>query len=134
MVLSIQQYLTDGTPTYSIAGLRAFPLLPHYSAAKFAVRGLTQAFATEVARYKITANAYAPGIVGTPMWDEIDERMGEITGARKGESFKKQSDAILLGRSSVPEDVAKTVSFLAGPDSDYMTGQTLAVDGGLYFN
>ena len=67
------------------------------------------------------------------MWDEIDEKMGEISGAAKGDTFKKYSGGILLGRASVPEDVAKTVSFLAGPDSDYMTGQTLIIDGGIQF-
>jgi NAD(P)-dependent dehydrogenase (short-subunit alcohol dehydrogenase family) len=41
---------------------------------------------------------------------------------------------IALGRTSVPEDVAKTVSYLASPDSDYMTGQTLIIDGGIIFN
>ena len=88
----------------------------------------------EVARHNITVNAYAPGIVGTTMWDEIDEKMGEITGAAKGDTLKKYSGGILMGRVSVPEDVAKTVSFLAGPDSDYMTGQTLIIDGGLQFS
>ena len=60
--------------------------------------------------------------------------MGQISGAAKGDTFKEYSGGILLGRASVPEDVAKTVSFLAGPDSDYMTGQTLIIDGGMQFS
>lgn len=107
----------------SIAGFRAFPLLSHYSASKFAVRGLTQAFALELARHKITVNAYAPGIVDTKMWDEIDEKMGEVLGVAKGDALDKYSGIIPMGRMSVPDDVAKTVSFLASDDSDYMTGQ-----------
>ena len=88
----------------------------------------------EMATHKITVNAYAPGIVGTAMWDTIDEELGKLKGVAKGETIKKYSgELIALGRTSVPEDVAKTVSFLAGPDSDYMTGQTLVIDGGIIF-
>ncbi|KAL8822598.1 MAG: hypothetical protein Q9191_006669 [Dirinaria sp. TL-2023a] len=118
----------------SIAAFRPFSLLSHYSASKWAVRGLTQAFAMEVARHSITVNAYAPGIVGTAMWDEIDEKMGQISGAAKGETLKQYSGGIPLGRVSVPEDVAKVVSFLAGEGSEYVTGQTWIVDGGLQFS
>ena len=115
----------------SIVAFKPFPLLSHYSASKWAVRGMTQAFAMEMAEHKITVNAYAPGIVGTAMWDLIDEKLGEKTGAKKGETIKKYTDE--LGRTSVPEDVASTVSFLASKDSDYMTGQTIVIDGGIIF-
>ena len=88
-----------------------------------------------MAPHKITVNGYAPGIVGTAMWDLIDEALGEMAGVAKGESIKKYSkDLTPLGRVSVPEDVSKTVSFLAGPDSDFMTGQTLIIDGGIVMN
>ncbi|EUC41299.1 hypothetical protein COCMIDRAFT_106549 [Bipolaris oryzae ATCC 44560] len=118
----------------SIVAFRPFPLLSHYSASKYAVRGLTQAFAMEMAQHKITVNAYAPGIVGTAMWELIDEKLGEITGAKKGETIKKYTqDLIALGRTSVPEDVSSTVSFLCSKDSDYMTGQTIVIDGGIIF-
>jgi NAD(P)-dependent dehydrogenase (short-subunit alcohol dehydrogenase family) len=61
--------------------------------------------------------------------------MGERTGAKKGDTIKKYSeDLIALGRTSVPEDVSGVVSFLAGKDSDYMTGQTVIVDGGICFS
>jgi len=116
----------------SIVGFRPFALLSHYSASKFAVRGFTQAFALEMAEHKITVNSYAPGIVGTPMWDLVDEGLGKYSGRPKGESIKKYTnDLIALGRTSVPEDVAKCVSYLASPDSDYMTGQTIVIDGGI---
>ncbi|KAF1850687.1 acetoin dehydrogenase-like protein [Cucurbitaria berberidis CBS 394.84] len=118
----------------SIVAFKPFPLLSHYSASKFAVRGLTQAFAMEMATHKITVNAYAPGIVGTAMWDQIDEGLGELKGVKKGDTIKKYSeDLIALGRTSVPEDVSSTVSFLASKDSDYMTGQTIVIDGGIVF-
>ena len=68
------------------------------------------------------------------MWDEIDEKMGALSGAAKGETIKKYSGAILMGRVSVPEDVADTVSYLASRGCGYMTGQTLIVDGGIQFS
>jgi len=88
----------------------------------------------EMAQYGITVNAYAPGIVGTAMWDLIDEELGKRQGREKGETMKKYTrDLVALGRTSVPEDVSALVSFLAGPDSAYVTGQTLVVDGGIVF-
>jgi acetoin reductase-like protein len=116
----------------SIVAFKPFPLLSHYSASKYAVRGLTSSYAMELASEHITVNAYAPGIVGTAMWDLIDEELGKKKGAQKGETIKKYSqDLILLGRTSVPNDVASLVSFLSSKDSDYMTGQTICVDGGI---
>ncbi|KXT15572.1 hypothetical protein AC579_9959 [Pseudocercospora musae] len=118
----------------SIVAFKPFALLSHYSASKWAVRGLTQAYAMEMAEYHITVNAYAPGIVGTAMWDLIDEKLGEKTGAKKGDTIKKYSEELIaLKRTSVPEDVSKLVSFLASRDSDYVTGQTQVVDGGIIF-
>lgn len=117
----------------SIAGHEGFPLLGVYSATKFAVRALTQAAAKEFASAGITVNAYCPGVVGTDMWVEIDQRMAEITGAKIGESYDKFVSGIALGRAQTPEDVAAFVSYLAGPDSDYMTGQSPIIDGGLVY-
>lgn len=117
----------------SIAGHEGFAMLGAYSATKFAVRGLTQAAAQEYASDGITVNAYCPGIVGTDMWVEIDQRFADLTGAAVGETYKKYVDGIALGRAQTPEDVAAFVSFLAGPDSDYMTGQAPLIDGGLVY-
>lgn len=117
----------------SIAGHNGYPLLGIYSATKFAVRALTQAAAQEFASSGITVNAYCPGVVGTDMWTEIDKRMSDITGAKIGESYKKFVGGIALGRAETPEDVASLVSYLAGPDSDYMTGQAPLIDGGLVY-
>jgi meso-butanediol dehydrogenase/(S,S)-butanediol dehydrogenase/diacetyl reductase len=117
----------------SIAGHDGFELLGVYSATKFAVRALTQAAAKEFASDGITVNAYCPGIVGTDMWVEIDKRFAEITGAEVGATYKKYVEGIALGRAQTPEDVAAFVSFLAGPDSDYMTGQAPLIDGGLVY-
>ncbi|MEJ5084808.1 acetoin reductase [Brucella pseudogrignonensis] len=117
----------------SIAGHDGFAMLGVYSATKFAVRALTQAAAKEYASAGITVNAYCPGIVGTDMWVEIDERFTEITGAPKGETYKKYVEGIALGRAQTPEDVASLVSFLSSPDSDYITGQAILTDGGIVY-
>lgn len=117
----------------SIAGHIAFDLLGAYSATKFAIRGLTQAAAKELGREKITVNAYCPGIVGTDMWDYIDEKMVDAWGGNKGDYLKKYSGSIAMGRVETPADVANYVSYLASSASDYMTGQAVQIDGGIQF-
>jgi meso-butanediol dehydrogenase / (S,S)-butanediol dehydrogenase / diacetyl reductase len=117
----------------SIAGHEGFAMLGVYSATKFAVRALTQAAAKEHAADGITVNAYCPGVVGTDMWVEIDKRFAALTGAAEGETYDKFVGGIALGRAETPDDVAGFVSYLAGPDADYMTGQAGLIDGGLVF-
>jgi len=118
----------------SIAGHAGFALLSHYSATKFAVRGFTQALAKELGPFGIQVNAYCPGIVGTAMWDVIDEEMGKYLNLPKGETLKKYSELITLGRVETPDDVAAFVSYLASADADYMTGQSIMIDGGIIMN
>nr|WP_029239146.1 SDR family NAD(P)-dependent oxidoreductase [Pseudonocardia sp. Ae707_Ps1] len=118
----------------SIVAFRPFALLGPYSATKWAVRGLTQAAAMEWAEYGITVNAYGPGIVGTDMWDLIDQKLAAKNGQQRGEALAENSRSIHLGRVSVGDDVARMVSYLAGEDSDYVTGQTMLVDGGIQFS
>jgi meso-butanediol dehydrogenase/(S,S)-butanediol dehydrogenase/diacetyl reductase len=115
----------------SIAGHSGYAYLGHYSATKFAVRALTQAAARELAPHQITVNAYCPGIVGTEMWELIDEQLGGYLGTAKGEARDRYAQGIPLGRVQTPEDVANFVSYLASRDSDYMTGQSVMIDGGM---
>lgn len=117
----------------SIASHEGMAMLGLYSASKFAVRALTQAAARELASDGITVNAYSPGIVGTDMWVEIDRRFSELTGAKLGSTYEKYVEGIALGRASTAEDVAAFVAYLAGPDSDYMTGQAPMIDGGIVY-
>lgn len=117
----------------SIAAREGFPMLGAYCATKFAVRALTQVAAKEFAADGITVNAYCPGVVGTDMWTEIDARFAELTGAAKGATFDKFVGSIALGRAQTPQDVASLVSYLASPDSDYMTGQSILIDGGMVY-
>ena len=105
-----------------------------YSASKFAVRGLTQSSARELAPFGITVNAYCPGIVKTPMLMNYDREVSAAAGEKPGYAIAEMAKSVTLKRLSEPEDVAACVSFLAGPDSDYMTGQALLIDGGMVFN
>ena len=118
----------------SQAGHVGNPELAVYSSSKFAVRGLTQTAAKDLAAAGITVNAFCPGIVKTPMWEAIDKQISEAAGEPAGYGTREFAKRITLGRLSEPEDVAACVSFLAGPDSDYMTGQSLLIDGGMVFN
>lgn len=118
----------------SIAAIQGFPILSAYSASKFAVRGITQAAAQELAPKGHTVNAYGPGIVGTGMWDLIDEELHKINGKPIGQNLQENVDTIALGRIETPEDVAGVVSFLADARSDYVTGQVILVDGGMLYN
>jgi meso-butanediol dehydrogenase / (S,S)-butanediol dehydrogenase / diacetyl reductase len=117
----------------SIAGHKGFGLLGVYSSSKFGVRALTQAAAQEWGEHGITVNAYCPGIVDTQMWVEVDRDLGAINDMEEGESMKAMAAGITLGRVSRGEDVAAFVSYLAGPDSNYMTGQSPLIDGGMLF-
>lgn len=118
----------------SIVAYRPFEMLGAYSVSKWGVRGLTQAAAMEWAQHGITVNAYCPGIVGTDMWDLIDERLTQEQDRPRGEAFRENVEQIPLGRVQEPEDVANLVSFLASKDSDYMTGQSVILDGGIQFS
>ncbi|MBZ6384438.1 MULTISPECIES: (S)-acetoin forming diacetyl reductase [Pantoea] len=118
----------------SQAGHVGNPELAVYSSSKFAVRGLTQTAAKDLAAAGITVNAFCPGIVKTPMWEAIDKQISDAAGKPAGYGTQEFAKRITLGRLSEPEDVAACVSFLAGPDSDYMTGQSLLIDGGMVFN
>jgi meso-butanediol dehydrogenase/(S,S)-butanediol dehydrogenase/diacetyl reductase len=68
------------------------------------------------------------------MWELIDEKMGPYLGNAKGETLKQYTGLITAGRVSVPEDVANFVSYLASSDADYMTGQSVMIDGGIIMN
>jgi len=129
-----KQFIKQGTGgkvinTASIAGRTGFPSFAPYSASKASVISLTQAGARALAEHKITVNAFAPGVVATPLWTTLDKDLEEIGEGDAG--FDSMASGILLGRAAEPEDIAPTALFLASSDSDYITGQTMAIDGGM---
>ncbi|WP_104101768.1 glucose 1-dehydrogenase [Cryobacterium sp. M96] len=115
----------------SIAGRRGEALVAAYCASKATVISITQSVAMAMAPYGVNVNAMAPGIVDTPYWKEVDKQFGEITGKSEGETFRDAAAGIPLGRTSVPSDVVPLAIFLAGSGSDYITGQTYNVEGGI---
>jgi len=118
--------------TASIAGYRGGNhLMTPYSASKAGVISLTRSAAQALAGDRITSNCVCPGAVETAMWEQIDQELGALHGWAPREAWKRRTAGIPLGRPETPDDVAGVVAFLAGPDSDYMTGQALKVDGGL---
>jgi meso-butanediol dehydrogenase / (S,S)-butanediol dehydrogenase / diacetyl reductase len=117
----------------SIAGHDGFAMLSAYCATKFAVRALTQSAAKELAADGITVNAYCPGVVDTDMWVTVDSEFARHTGAAEGATFEQFVGTIALGRAETPDDVAGFVSYLAGPDGRYMTGQSVLIDGGMVY-
>lgn len=118
----------------SQAGVVGNPNLTVYSSSKFAIRGITQVVARELAAEGTTVNAFAPGIVKTPMMYDIAHQVGQNAGQSDEWGMQTFAKDIALGRLSEPEDVAAGVAFLAGEDSNYMTGQTLEIDGGMQFH
>ncbi|WP_424934106.1 glucose 1-dehydrogenase [Amaricoccus macauensis] len=120
--------------TASIAGKQGYEPLAHYCASKFGVVALTQAAARAFGAQQITANCICPGVVATEMWKVIDKGFkDEGLTSRENEAFESFSSGILLGRPSVADDLVGIARFLASPASDYMTGQSLVVDGGMVF-
>ena len=118
--------------TTSIAGKQGYPLFAHYCASKFAVVALTQAAARALAADKITVNAFAPGVVRTELWEQLDKEFMDLGLTQKpDQAINEFSQSILLGRYSKPEDITGVTTFLASTASDYVTGQTYMVDGGM---
>jgi meso-butanediol dehydrogenase / (S,S)-butanediol dehydrogenase / diacetyl reductase len=118
--------------TASIAGYRGGNhLTTPYSASKAGVISLTRSAAQALAPDHITSNCVCPGAVDTAMWEQLDRELATLHGLAPREAWKRRIAGIPLGRPEKAEDVAGVVAFLAGPDSDYMTGQALKIDGGL---
>jgi meso-butanediol dehydrogenase/(S,S)-butanediol dehydrogenase/diacetyl reductase len=118
--------------TSSVAGRQGFPSFAPYCASKFAVNALTQAAARALAEHDITCNAFAPGVVDTPLWTDLDQQLMSIGDAdRPGQAMADFASGILRGRVATGEDILGTALYLASEDSDYLTGQVIMIDGGM---
>jgi 3-oxoacyl-[acyl-carrier protein] reductase len=96
------------------------PRQTNYSASKAAIIGFTKSLAQELASYNIRVNAVAPGFIETDMVSELKE-----------EYKNKITQSIPLARFGKPEEVAKAVKFLLSNAANYITGQTIIIDGGM---
>lgn len=121
--------------TASMAGKRgAVPYLSAYVASKFAVVGLTQAMAYELAPHGIRVNCVCPGYVATTMQERELAWEAELRGITPEAGRDAYVADTPMGRLETPEDVAAVVAFLAGPDAGFVTGEAVAVNGGAYMD
>ncbi|MCL4396612.1 MAG: SDR family oxidoreductase [Chloroflexi bacterium] len=121
--------------TASMAGKRGnAPYLAHYVASKFAVVGLTQAMAGELAPLGITVNSVCPGYVRTSMQEREVRWEAELRGMKVDEIRQLYIADTPLKRLETAEDVANIVLFLASPLSDFVTGVSVSVNGGSYMD
>ncbi len=121
--------------TASMAGKRGnAPFLAHYVASKFAVIGLTQALAGELAENAITVNAVCPGYVNTSMQERELAWEASLRGMESDEVKRLYVDDTPLARLQTPEDVAGAVAFLASPSADFITGEAINVNGGAWMD
>lgn len=117
--------------TASVAGRQGYADFAPYCASKFAVNALTQASARGLAEHGITCNSFSPGVVATPLWTTLDKDLMEMgSSSVPGQAIDDFSADILMGRPATPEDLIGTALYLASHDSDYLTGQTIMIDGG----
>ena len=114
----------------SQAGRRGEGLVAIYCASKAAVISLTQSAGLDLIKYRINVNGIAPGVVDTPMWDQVDSLFAKYEHLPIGEKKRLVGEAVPYGRMGLPEDYVGAALFLASSDSDYVVSQTLNVDGG----
>ena len=114
----------------SIAGRIGRPMFAAYAASKAAAISITQSAASALAP-DVTVNAICPGVVDTEMWRTIDREWTALEGRPPGSAWADRIRGIPMQRAETPEDLAGMALFLAGPDADYITGQSYHVDGGL---
>lgn len=114
----------------SQAGHRGEALVAHYCATKAAVVSYTQSAALALAPHKIRVNAISPGVIDTPMWETVDALFAKFEDKPLGQKKREVGEAVPLGYMGNPQDIARVAVFLASDQSQYMTAQTLSVDGG----
>ena len=114
----------------SQAGRRGEPLVAVYCASKAAVISLTQSAGLALIKHGINVNGIAPGVVDTPMWEQVDALFAKYEGLPIGEKKRQVGLAVPYGRMGTPEDLAGAAVFLASADAEYIVAQTLNVDGG----
>jgi D-sorbitol dehydrogenase (acceptor) len=114
----------------SQAGRRGEALVSHYCASKAAVISYTQSAALALAPHRINVNGIAPGVIDTPMWKDVDALFARYENRPVGEKKRLVGEAVPLGRMGRPSELTGAAVFLASADADYITAQTLNVDGG----
>ena len=114
----------------SQAGRRGEALVAVYCATKAAVISLTQSAGLALIKHRINVNAIAPGVVDTPMWEQVDRLFAKHEGLEVGEKKRLVGAMVPYGRFGKPEEMAGMAAFLASADAEYIVAQTFGIDGG----
>jgi NAD(P)-dependent dehydrogenase (short-subunit alcohol dehydrogenase family) len=125
---------TDGASilfTASISGLKGFPSQVAYAASKGGVIAMARQIATDLAPQKIRVNALCPGLVVTPLVEDLYQQRAELNGGTKEEALQAMAARYPLGRTGTPQDMANMALFLQSAKADWITGQSFSVDGGM---
>ena len=118
----------------SQAGRRGEALVAVYCASKAAVISLTQSAGLDLIKHGINVNGIAPGVVDTPMWDEVDALFARYENKPPGQKKREVGESVPFGRMGRPEDLTGMAVFLASSESDYIVAQTYNVDGGQWMS
>jgi NAD(P)-dependent dehydrogenase (short-subunit alcohol dehydrogenase family) len=118
----------------SQAGRRGEALVAVYCASKAAVISLTQSAGLDLIRHGINVNGIAPGVVDTPMWDQVDALFARYENKPLGQKKREVGLAVPYGRMGLPGDLTGAAVFLASAEADYIVAQTLNVDGGQWMS
>lgn len=118
----------------SQAGRRGEPLVAVYCASKAAVISLTQSAGLALIKHRINVNGISPGVVDTPMWDQVDGLFARYENRPLGEKKRLVGEGVPYGRMGLPEDHVGCAIFLASSESDYVVAQTFNVDGGQWMS
>lgn len=116
----------------SMVGKEGIPLFAHYCASKFAVIGLTQSLAKELAVHNINVNAVCPGVVRTPLWDPLLKQLSANKGISESEAWAEFVGGIPLARPQEPQDIGEAVAFLASDRARNITAESANLSGGQF--
>jgi len=116
----------------SMVGKEGIPLFTHYCASKFAVIGLTQSLAKELAPHNINVNSVCPGVVRTPLWDPLLKQLSANKGITEAEAWGEFVGGIPFARPQEPQDIGEAVAFLASDRARNITAESANLSGGQF--
>jgi meso-butanediol dehydrogenase / (S,S)-butanediol dehydrogenase / diacetyl reductase len=132
--IMVAQHFGKIINTCSMSAFFPSPQYASYEVSKAAVLSLTETVALELATHNIQVNCVCPGIIDTAMWDQITRQAQATTGAANPDDYMKTrvETGVAMKRAGTPDEVAAMYAFLASSDSDYITGQAMRVNGGMF--